>query len=161
MLERDAGRDVLSGGADYRQGVGSLVIRPRDVVKLAAVEVAAELLDEEPVRSHVRILGVPGPRRLLHDEVGVAVAHDALDTNFFGDADPVDERLVLCYVVGGREVYLEDVVEPVSFWRGEDDAGAQAPRILEPSKCMRQSLKSSFFGTYWVSAQSTRKSART
>ena len=78
---------------------------------------------------------------------------------FFGKPEPVYERLVLGHVVGGGEVDLLCIFELVAFGRGEDDTGSKPVRILEPSKCIRQWVESGAGGRYWVSAQSTRKSA--
>lgn len=38
----------------------------------------------------------------------------------------MDERLVLCHIVGCGEVDLQDIVQSVPFWRGDNDAGSQA-----------------------------------
>ena len=41
----------------------------------------------------------------------------------------------------------------------EEKTAPKPVRILEPSKCIRQWVESGAGGRYWVSAQSTRKSA--
>ena len=67
---------------------------------------------------------------------------------------------VLGDIVGGGEVDLERVAEPVALRGRQYDAGPKPSRILDPSKRMRQCVESGGGGKYWVSVQSTRKSAR-
>ena len=57
------------------------------------------------------------------------------------------------YVVGGGKMDLQHISELVAFGRGEDDAGTQTIKVHPPMGGVRRG------GTYWVSAQSTRKLA--
>jgi hypothetical protein len=61
------------------------------------------------------------------------------------------QGLVFGDVVCCTEVDLQHVKQLVSLGRGEDDTGSQAPRILEPSKFIRQYVESKAGGRYWFS----------
>ena len=63
---------------------------------------------------------------------------DLADAEFFGQPEPMYERLILGHIVGGGEVDLQHVLQLVAFGRGEDVASPKPVRILEPSKCIRQ-----------------------
>ena len=54
------------------------------VVELTPFEMSAELLDEETVGGHVRVLGVPASRNLLDHQVRVAETQDSLDAQLLG-----------------------------------------------------------------------------
>ena len=70
----------FAGWSQVGQHVGRLIVDPGYVVKFASLEVRSELLHEETVGRHVCILGVPVPRGLLHYQVRVVEAQDALHT---------------------------------------------------------------------------------
>ena len=70
------------------------------------------------------------------------------------------ERFVLRDVVGAAEVYLEHVVETVALGGGDDDPGSRAVAHLRAVEVKVPVGGVGTGGRYWVSAQSTRKSAR-
>ena len=109
-----------------------VVVGPWHVEELAPLKVSADLLDEESITRHVRVLGVPVARRLLDHEVRVAVAQDASDAQFLGEPEAVHKGFVLGDVVGGGEVDLERVAEPVALRGRQYDAGPQAESHLGP-----------------------------
>ena len=132
MVQGDPWQDGLPGGSDSGERIGCLVVGMGDVMEFASVEGGAELLDVEPVEGHVCISGVPFPRHLLHHQVRITEAQDPVDTDLLGQPEPVRQCLVFGYVVGGLEVDLQRVLQPVSLGRGEHDAGSQAPEYLRP-----------------------------
>ena len=84
LLKGDVGWDSLSHGANLGQCIGRLVVRPGNVVKLATLEGAAKLLDEEVIARHVDIPGVPFATDLLHHKIQVAEAKEPPDANILG-----------------------------------------------------------------------------
>ena len=101
MLKGDAGRYRLASGADSCQSICLIVVISWHVKEFAPLEVSAELLHQEAVAHHVCIFGVPVARQLLDHQIGVAIAQDPADAEFFGKPEPVNERLVFGNVVGG------------------------------------------------------------
>ena len=87
----------------------------RDMEELAALKGSGQLLDEEAVACHVGVTGVPFAGALLHHQVRVAIAQDASDAEFLGQPEAVHKGFVLGDVVGGGEVDLERVAEPVAL----------------------------------------------
>ena len=94
-----------------------LIVIPWHMEKLAPFKISTELLYEEAVARHVCIFGVPVTRQLLDHQIGIAVAHDPADAEFFGQPEPVYERLILGHVVGGGKVNLQRASELVAFGR--------------------------------------------
>ena len=68
----------------------------------------------------------------MHHQVRVAVAQDAPDAEFLGQPEAVHKGFVLGDVVGGGEVDLERVAEPVALRRRQYDAGPQTESHLGP-----------------------------
>ena len=104
--------------ADLGERVGRLILCARDVDELVAREESGQLLDEEAVACHVGVVGVPLAGALLHHQVRVAIAQDTLDAEFLGKSDAVHKGFILGDVVGGGEVDLQCVLEPVALGGG-------------------------------------------
>ena len=83
--------------------------------ELAALEGSGQLLDEEAVACHLAVAGVPLAEALLHQQIRVAVAQDAPYAEFLGKPEAVHKGFIFCDVVGGGEVDLERVAEPVAL----------------------------------------------
>jgi hypothetical protein len=61
---------------------------------------------------------------LIDDDLGVAVRNKSLDLEGNGDAQPMDQGLVLSAIVGRLVMDLQDVLQVIALGRDEEDACA-------------------------------------
>ena len=84
-----------------------------------------------------------------------------MDAEFFGQPEPMYERLVLSHVVGGGKMDLQCVSELVALGDVKTTPAPSPANILEPSKCMIQFEFVSYSLGSSTSVHSATKSAKT
>jgi hypothetical protein len=88
----------------FSQLVRSVVVASGDVVELEPVELVFEASNLIAVGFYLRVTAVGVLHDLVDDELRVTASVEALDPQLDGDAQPVDQSLVLSHIVGRREV---------------------------------------------------------
>ena len=83
--------------------------------KLTALKGYRQLLYKEEIAYHVGVAGVPLAGPLLYHQVRVIVAQDVSDAEFLGKLEAMHKGFIFGNVVGGGEVDLERVAEPVAL----------------------------------------------
>src|SRR4051812_36101061 len=130
------------------------------MVKFTSLEVSTQLLHQKTVACHICIFCIPSPCALLHHEIGVAEALNVPDADFLCQLDTMNQGFIFGDIIGCCKMNLEHIMQLISSWRSEHHASPRPLFILDPSKCIRQQSSPRGGGSYCVSAQSTRKSAK-
>jgi hypothetical protein len=84
-------------------GVGYLIISPKDMVELKAIKLL-QLPNLLPVWRHSSVAAVQLPHDLVDNELKVTANIKPLDPKLDGDAQALDECLVFRHIVGCVEV---------------------------------------------------------
>jgi hypothetical protein len=88
----------------FSQLVRSLVVAPGDVVELEPVELVFQAPNLIALGFHLRVAAVGVLHDLVDDELRVTASVEASDPQLDGDAQPIDQSLVLSHIVGRWEV---------------------------------------------------------
>jgi hypothetical protein len=88
----------------FSQLVRSLVVALGNVVELEPVELVFQVPNLIAVGFHLRVTTVGVLHDLVDDELRVTASVEASDPQLDGDAQPVDQSLVLSHIVGRGEV---------------------------------------------------------
>jgi hypothetical protein len=86
------------------EGISCLVVSPVDMVELEAVKFLLQLSYFLPICSHVGVVIVRLSRDLIDDELRVSTDVMLPNSKFGGNAQTVDQCLILHHIVGGMEV---------------------------------------------------------
>jgi hypothetical protein len=86
------------------QLVRSLVVASGDVVELEPVELVLQALNLIAVGFHLWVAAVGVLHDMVDDELRATASVEASDPELDGDAQPVDQSLVLGHIVGRREM---------------------------------------------------------
>ena len=99
--------------------VGELVLVAYHVVVLDVVEFSFKLPDFGAICIHLLAGARPVFVKLVDDQRGVPVYHEAFDAELNGYTESVETCFIFDGVVGGRKVYLENVSELILGRRNE------------------------------------------
>jgi hypothetical protein len=111
-------------GPQLGEHVGRHVVVTGDVVELLTLEVILELAHLSAVGVHCLLLDIACLVDLIDDDLGVVVRNKSLDSKGNGDAQPMDQGLILRAVVGRFVVDLQDVFQVIALGGDEEDACA-------------------------------------
>jgi hypothetical protein len=97
-------RGVFTAQPTPGEGVGYLIVSLEDMVELEAIELLLQLSNLLPICSHVGVAIVRLSHNLIDDELRVSADVEPLNLRFDGDAQTIDQCLILYHIVGGVEV---------------------------------------------------------
>jgi hypothetical protein len=86
------------------EGIGYLVVSPEDMVELKVVKFLLQLPNLLSVCSHAGVMIVWLSHDLIDDELRVFADVKPMNPKFSGDAQTIDQRLILCHIVGYTDV---------------------------------------------------------
>jgi hypothetical protein len=108
------------------EGVDCFVVPFKDMMKFKAIKLL-KLSYLLSVCYHVGVAAVQLPHELVDDELRVIVDVKWLDPELDGDAQAIDEGLVLCHIVCYMEMQSNHLEEPISL--GGDQYNASPSHI--------------------------------
>ena len=104
ILGEDVRGNRRSPRGYFCQLVRSLVVSSGDVVEFEPEELVLQAPNLIAVGFHLRVVAVGVLHDLVDDELRVTASIEASDPSLDGDAQPVDQSLVLSHIVGSREM---------------------------------------------------------
>jgi hypothetical protein len=104
ILREHTRRGWFAARPKMSEGIGYLVVSLEDMMKLETVEFFLSPPYLLPVCRHVGVTTLRLSHYLIHDELIVSVDVKPLNLKFSGDAQAVDQGLVLYHIVGSAEV---------------------------------------------------------
>jgi hypothetical protein len=104
ILREHTRRGRFTARLELGEGVGRLVVLSKNMLELKAIDLLLQLSNLLPVCSHTGVAIVQLSRNLIDDELRVSADVKPLNPKFGGDAQTVDQCLVLHPIVGGAEV---------------------------------------------------------
>jgi hypothetical protein len=106
-----SGGDRCSPRGYFSQLVHSLVVPSGDVVELELVELVFQAPNLIVVGFHLRVAAMGVLHDLVDNKLRVATSVEAPNPYLDGDAQPVNQSLVLGHVVGRREMEAQHVAK--------------------------------------------------
>ena len=91
--------------------IGELILIAYHVVVLDTIEFPFKLLDFGAICIHLLTRARPVFVKLVDDQCGVPVYHEAFDAELNGYTESMETCFIFGGVVGGRKVYPESVLE--------------------------------------------------